>query len=344
MQHRFLIVLALWASIVFSLNAQNIPPAWSVYTTSGYISDIQSDYNTKGLSETDFKEYLLNVARTSLAKQIEVGIKDVAVLEKVSINGRTNITYNSVTQFDTDVTLKLVETRTIYDDSTKEGYAIAYIDKSAAIRYWSNELNIILSSAESSLNVAHAYISTGFKDKAKEELRKAEKVLSSSEQPLFWIAFLGVSEFELEMLLNRRNSVDQSVKSSLSELQYGTTICIKCTADNFGQPYVKLANDIKGNLSLIGCNFVSDEFSADWVVIINATSREYNKVDYGSTSAFFSYVDAVVSIEKTATSQVVCEDEISVKGSHTRNYVEAARDAYKEIGVQITDLLSNYIK
>ena len=63
---------ALLAFTIFSLivNAQQYPAEWVGYTRSGYLYDIQSDTNNKTLSETDFKNYLLGIAQTNLAKQI----------------------------------------------------------------------------------------------------------------------------------------------------------------------------------------------------------------------------------------------------------------------------------
>ena len=246
--------------------------------------------------------------------------------------------------FSTDVTLKFVETKTLYNAVTKEGYAIAYIDRAAAIRYWSNELNVILGSIEASQNVAQAYIDTGFKDKAKIELKKADAKFSAIDQPLFWIAFLGGTAMELDSFLSRRNTLEHSVKTSLSALDYGTAICIRCSADMFGTPNVKLLNEIKGILSLKGCNFVEVESAADWVVTVSASAREHNKADYGSSSAYFSYVDAVVSLTKVATAQVICTDEITEKGSHTKSYMEAARNAYQQVGQKIASVLREYIK
>ena len=344
MIRKLMAVLVFCTSTALTLTAQSIPPEWILYTSSGYISDFQCDYNTKELPETDFKQYLLSVARSNLAKQVQVSVKEQAVLEKLSVNGHTSINYSSTSVFSTDVALKLVETKTMYIPSTKEGFAIAYIDKSAGIRYWSNELNIVLGSIESCCKVAQAYISTGFKDKAKLELQKAEGMFSSADTPLFWIAFLGMSDLELQNFMARRNLLEETVKKSLSDLQYGTTICIKCSADIFGTANPKLSNDIKGKLAPKGCNFVDDSSAADWVVTITANAREHNRMDYGTSSAYFAYVDAVVSVMKTATSQVICEDEISVKGSHTRSYNEAARDAYKSVGEKIVSLLGGYIK
>lgn len=52
----------------------------------------------------------------------------------------------------------------------------------------------------------------------------------------------------------------------------------------------------------------------------------------------------MVSIEKNATSQRIFEDEISIKGSHTLSYNEAARDGYKRIAKEVAKMLKENIK
>ena len=108
---------SLW--ILLSADAQQYPPEWVSYTLGGYLYDIQSDSNTKNLSETDFKNYLLNIARTNLAKQVQVRVQDAARLEKSSKDGHTTITYSAKTDFSTDEEyLKHIQTlksRSMYD-------------------------------------------------------------------------------------------------------------------------------------------------------------------------------------------------------------------------------------
>lgn len=113
MKRAYIILCSLW--VFLSANAQQYPPEWTKYTLGGYMYDIQSDSNDKNLPETDFKDYLLNIARTNLAKQVQVRVQDAANLDKQSVNGRTTITYSASTNFSTNVNLKLVETKTAYD-------------------------------------------------------------------------------------------------------------------------------------------------------------------------------------------------------------------------------------
>lgn len=136
----FTFLLITSSSVLFG---QDYPSEWRRFTKAGYISDIQHDINLSGRSETDFKNYLTDIARTNIGKQIQIRICDLASLNKVSINGRSYISYTSSTKFSTDLNIKLIETKVYYNSFTKEGYSIAYIDESKAISTYIKDVRII---------------------------------------------------------------------------------------------------------------------------------------------------------------------------------------------------------
>lgn len=80
MKRGLLFSLLIWFS--FGAFAQSYLPEWVKYTSGGYLTDIQSDRNTRNLSDTDFKNYLSNLARTNLAKQVRMHIEEVAEMKK----------------------------------------------------------------------------------------------------------------------------------------------------------------------------------------------------------------------------------------------------------------------
>ncbi len=341
---RRIIVLFCLVSISLHSISQQCPPEWVKYTLGGYLYVIESDYNTKNLSETAFKDYLLSVARTNLAKQIEVQVQENALMQKQAINGKTNIEYNAATLFKTDVNLKLVGTETLYNAVTSEGWAVAYIDKQAAIGFYSGEVYSGLAKAESAITIADNYVANGFKTQAKETLQKALADLPKLDDNLFWLHLLGQNQSLTTSQESRRNNVEQQLKQNIAELEHSNSIYLVCTADIFGTPYPTLQNTLKGLLATNGCNFVDNPDAADWVIQVEATSREYNTTNYGGYMAYFVYVDARVVIDKVITGQRIYEDEISVKGSHTLSYKDAARAGYKDIDKEISKLLKTYIQ
>lgn len=335
----FVIILLTFLSV----KAQECPPEWVKYTTNGYLYDIQSDNNSRNISETDLKHYLLNNARANLAKQIMMSVQDVAHMNKTAVDGKTSITYSSNTTFSTDLNMKLVETKTMYIPSSGEAYAIAYIDKAAAKKYYVNELTLINNKITNSIELANRYIEGGFKGKAKMELNNSLELFISADEPLFWLNIFGASKSEIDDWQYRFNLAEQKVKRQLADLKHATAIYISCKADLFGKSYPSLQNELKGALAAKGCSFTDSPENADWVITVNCSAREYSNVKMGKSNAYFTYVDAVIAIDKATSSQRIYEDEVSVKGSHTFGYQEAAKAGYKDIIKELREIINKTI-
>ncbi len=325
------------------VKAQECPPEWVKYTYGGYFYDIQSDDNIRKLSESDFRNYLLNSARASLAKQIKMSVHDIAQMKKTAIDGRTSISYSSNTKFSTDLNMKLVETKSMYSQSTGQGYAIAYIDKDAAKNYYINELTLLNNKISNSIELSDSYIEGGFKKKAELELNKSLKLFNSVEEPLFWLNIFGASQYEINEWQRKFNIAEQNVKRQLAELKHSTAIYISCNADLFGKPYPSLLNELKGKLAAKGCSFTDSPNNADWVITVNCFAREHSNVKAGNSNAYFTYVDAAITIDKTISQQRIYEDEVSVKGSHTFGYQEAAKAGYKDIIKELSQIINKSI-
>lgn len=333
MKRFFAIAILLFAGI--ATMAQNYPSEWAKYTSDEYFHDIES---------AQYKQDALDLARSNLAKQIQVRVKEVSQIDKQVLNGRSSVYYNSQKDLSTDVDMDLAQTLSHYNNDLGKYYVIAYINKEEACNYYENEIKMLISNIGSHIAIADNYISTGFNTKAKEELQNTLALFNQKDKPLFWLNVFGLDEYKIQQYLNKINSNEQIVKSKLADLEYGTTYCVVCDADNFGKVYPKLKNEIKGELSASGCNFVDDPNQADYVIYIDASSREYNQVSNPGGNAYFTYVDASIAIDKKATGQRIFEDEISVKGSHTLSYDEAGRDGFKKISKEISKMLKENIK
>lgn len=338
-----LFVLILMLSVISScLIAQQYPPEWAKYTYGGYLYDIENGSNSQNINETQFINNLLNIARSNLAKKIEVSVKDNATLKKIAVNGKTTITYVSVTDFSTDLkNIKLLETDKKYDPATKRGFAVAFIEKEAARRYYRNELNTFFNKISNSLTIAQNYIATGFKYKAKTELESVLSEFGTIDESFFWLAVFDLPETELDPLLARRYALEQSVKQNLADLQHSTSIYLVCSADDSEKPenVRSLQNKLKGELSKKGCNFTDNPTQADWCIRIDLSSREYSKVLVGNQTQYYAYADADISIDKVITSQQICNEHLSKKGGHTFNYKEAIRAAYENLKEPLSALI-----
>lgn len=329
MKRTVIAALLLLAGVVAT--AQKYPSEWRQFTSDGYFHDIESGAN---------KQAALDLARTNLAHQIQMKVKEVSKIDKQAVNGHSSILYRSSKSFSTDVDMNLVETKSYYNDEQSKFYVLVYIDKAASTTYYENEVKMLISKADNALTIADNYISTGFKQKAKNELQNGLKLFDNAGKPFFWLNVFGLNEYRIQSYLKQVNEKEQAIKQRLSDLEYGTTYCVVCEADLFGKRYVKLGNEVKGELAASGCNFVDNPTNADIIIRIKASARKYNEFQ----GAYFTYIDAAVTIDKTATGQRIFEDELSSKGAHTLSYDEAARDGYKQIKKDIVKTLKENIK
>lgn len=338
-----ILAMALLLLAVVSLKAQNYPSEWVRYTSDGYFHDIESGRNSQNLSESKFKNDLLDLARANLSKQIQVRVEEVSSMDKNVVDGRSSILYTSMRTVSTDVDMQLAEAKSLFDPASEKQYVIVYINKDEACDYYKNDIQMLISNVNNALSIADNYIQTGFKSKAKTELQNTLPLFDGAAKSFFWLNVFSLPEYQLQQLLNQVHQLEQTVKAKLAELEHGTTYCVVCNADIFGKKYVKLQNEVKGELSATGCNFVDNPASADYVIHIDASAREYNTMSYDGGTAYFTRVDASVAIDKNATGQRIFEDEISVKGSHTLSYEEAGRDGYKKVSKEISKLLKDNI-
>lgn len=311
--------------------AQDYPQEWTRFTLDTYYHDIESDVA---------KQTALDRARINLARQIQVRVQEVSRMDKQSVNGKSSILWSSKQTISTDVDMNLAESKSYYNEAQGKYYVLVYIDKAAACTYYENEVKMLASNVGNAVTIADNYIATGFKSRAKDELQTALKYFDGAAKPFFWLNVFGCDEYRLQQYLTRIHNLEQGIKHRLADLEYGTTYCVLSEADIFGQRYAKLAGEVKGELSAQGCSFVDDPTAADFIIRISASARKYNEYQ----GAYFTYVDAAVSIDKQTTGQRIFEVEVSVKGAHTLGYDDAARDGYKKLSKEISKLLKNNIK
>lgn len=345
MKKLFVVVLLLAGFGI--VRSQNIPPEWVQYTYGSYIYDIQND-NMRSYSgtETAFKDYLLRIAQSKLAEKVQVQVSTRASMEKSAENGRTSMYYRATSTFSTDVNLELIDFKTKYDPKSREGWAIAYINKMDAKRFYSNKVEQIINQAQKTVEICNDYVNKGFKSKASEEAKAALSLFESLPEYFFWLNFFGMPQEEQTDLSNRCSSRENKLKNMVADMKYGNKIHITATADLFGSPYFTLKNELKGVLAKEGCTFTENKEEADWIIGIECAAREYNMMVTGNVASYFAYVDAMLTIDKRMQGELrrIYEDQVSVKGGHTHNYTEAGRAAYKDISQKVGGTITATIK
>ena len=333
--------------VLFALPAfsQDCYEGWEQYTTDEYVYSAQHDVNRKGLPETSFLNGLLRDARNELARQFEVGVKNDARLDKTAINGRTSTTFVSLTEFSTDVTLKLCEVKSHYEAGTGEGYAIAYINKKRALDYYRNEFELAMGKIDNAVANARGLIEAGSKIKARdEELTPALRQFDKAGDALAWMGFFDIPDYRLSSMMDRCYASEQQVKRLLSGLSHATSVYIQCSADMFGTAY-PLATEIRGRLNGLGCQYVSDKSQADWVIAASGRAEKFSETPfraYGGESKMMYVVDAFVelAIKNALTGEIIYNSRVEAadRGKDS-DMKKAARQAYASVVSQIETIL-----
>ena len=319
------------SATVFS---KDFRPDWDAYTTSEYVYSIQHGFNRDKRDESSFLNSLAGDARSDLARQFETRIKDTATIDRKSVDGRTSLVFNSVTEFLTDDTLRLCEVRTCYSKRKKEGYAIAYINKARAGAYYRNEFEMALENVRGALSEAGILIEEGRKFKARDAvLTPALAMFDLADRAVARLIFFDVSKQELASLVGRRNECEREVRRLIHDLENSVAVYLHLTADMFGKDY-PLDRDICAALSDLGCRFVGEEPQADWIVEGSGRAVKFAEMPFTSYSgeprrmyAVGAYMD--LTVRKFKTGDVIYEGRVnSPEKGRNSDMLKAAEQAY----------------
>lgn len=336
----FLFFLITWLSCL----AFEYPSEWNNYMSSQYIYALEESQNNTNEAENVFVQKLSDSAISNLARQFQVKVSDNAVLSKVSVDGRTSIRYSSKTGFSSDINLKLVTTRTNYNKFTKRGFALAYVNIENARNYYCNEFSIAMTQLNNSIASAKELLSKGLKANAKTELESTQTQIIKAEEAIMWLNLLGYNQSGLTEMQVTLNNLNLDIKLFLADMAQNIEIYLKCNTDLFGKSYSKFENELISQLNKTGCTIGSQRDKSDWEINISCKAREFNKVSYGKSNAFIAYVDAQIEIIRVRDNKKIYQNEISMKGAHSLNYTEAAKQAYKDINTKIATIIRDIIE
>lgn len=294
---------------------------------------------------------LKDAARVEAVSTIQVHVKDQTTNNIVSKQLSTmdgdfwNVmnTFTSSTTTSVDMNIPGLQIESWRDPQMGTISAFAYVKKSTLIRQLEKQITVALTKVEMSLNQIDQLIVTGQKLQARSTAENAVPYFAEVDEAQKLLVAVDADATEETLMLPETRQLQQRLMAMVAQLKNALTICLRADAKIFNSAYPALQAELQGHLSKIGCNFVTDPNTADWVIDISAQAREYNTMTMGNVSTYFVYVDANVAITKTATGQRVYENMFSEKGGHTHNYEQAARDAYKYLLLKLREVLDEQI-
>ncbi len=358
MKKTLLTSLFCWAIATIAAFAQ-LPPAWCDhdlrridYPDSEYFMGYAEGAPTGSERQEVATKRLKDAARVEALSTIRVHIKNNTTNNALSQTLRSNEgtfrqsirEFTSSTTTTVDMKIPGLQIESWRDPQTGTISAFAYVKKSTLIRQLEKQITVALTKVEMSLDQVDPLIATGQKLQARSAAEKALPYFAEVDEAQKLLVAVDSDATEETLMLSETRQLQQRLMAMVAQLKNALTICLKADAKIFSTAYPALQEELKGALSPLGCNFVTDPSTADWVIDISATAREYNKVATGNINTYFAYVDATISITKTATGQRVYENMFTEKGGHTHNYQQAARDAYKYLTPKICQVVREQVK
>ena len=358
MKKIILTTLVCWVMAAVCAFAQ-MPPTWSdydmrqlEYPDSEYFTGYAEGAPMTGERQEVATQRLKDAARVEAVSTIRVHITNQSTNDLIS-QQLSNMegdfwnvmnTFTSSTTTTVDMKIPGLQIEAWRDPQTGSIYAFAYVKKSTLIRQLEKQITVALTKVEMSLDQVDQLIATGQKLQARSAAEKALPLFAEVDEAQKLLVAVDADATEETLMLNETRQLQQRLMAMVAHLKNALTICIQCDASIFGSHYPTLSSTLQGHLSKLGCNFVSDPSVADWVVMIQASAREYSTVLTGNIATYFVYVDATVSVRKAVTNQLVYEDMLTEKGGHTHNYHQAAREAYRYLTPKICKAVEEQVK
>lgn len=320
------------------------------YPTSTFFSGFAMDELRSGADIEMGLEHVKAAARAEAVSTIQVYVQSVKNDKTRSESYQTMSKYveEVYQQFSSNTTIATkMDVPGLKIDSYKRGNivaAFAYVKKSDLKRQLEKQITMGLTRIETQLDNIDELMNNGQKMEARKRLEPIIDDFLPIEMNQELLLAVDANADAESLQLEETKVLQKRYAKLQAALKNGIYIALHCNTDLFGGSYDTMAEQIKGDLSSLGCTFTNNDSEADWIVIINSSAREYSQSNFGSSSTYFTYVDSKISIKKAKTGQVVYEDELSVKGGDTRDYVRAGIAGYKELTPKLSAIIKQQIQ
>lgn len=230
-----------------------------------------------------------------------------------------------------------------HNPQTNEVFAFAWAKKEDLTRTLKKQIISRVTRAEMAIEEAEGLLAEGEKGAARKAIAKAIEHLQQIEEQQKVVQSVDSNTEMEDIAFAESNALKQRVTALQQQLKNGVSVYIGGEVTVFDKSYPTFINQIKQQISGIGCTFTTNEAEADWVVRLHGTTQEYNTMQKSSYSTFVVMADVAIEIAKKG--QIIYSGNVSQKGVHTNNTEQAAKEAYSEaskaIAVQINEIINN---
>ena len=230
-----------------------------------------------------------------------------------------------------------------HNPQTNEVFAFAWAKKEDLVRTLKKQIISHITRAEMALEEAESLLAEGEKGAANKAIAKATEQLQQVEEQQQVVQNIDATINMEDIAFAESNALKQRVTALQQQLKNGVSVYIGGDVTIFDKTYPTFINQIKQQISPMGCTFTTKEAEADWVIRLQGTTQEYNTLQKTTYSAFVVMADVAIEIAKKG--QIIYSGNVSKKGVHTNNTELAAKEAYSEaskaIAAQINEIINN---
>ena len=230
-----------------------------------------------------------------------------------------------------------------HNPKTNEVFAFAWVKKTDLVRTLKKQIISHITRAEMAVENAEGLLAEGEKGAARKSITKAIEYLQQVEEQQKVVQSVDSNTEMEDIAFAESNALKQRATALYQQLKNGVSVYIGGEITIFDKSYPTFINQIKQQISGMGCTFTTNEAEADWVIRLQGTTREYNTLQTGAYTAYFVMSEVILQIVKGNTQSVIYEGSFSEKGSHTLNREEAGCAAYAEVYQQVADKIKEII-
>lgn len=354
---QFLIILCtLWS--VWA-NAQNTPPMWcddnwraATYPRTSYICGFVMGEVQVGESIEQTLQRIKEKAQAEAVQNIMTSVEytSSSIVQSDQHSGTMGFSEMTRELFSTSTSihssLKDIPNLSVeswHNPKTNEVFAFAWVKKTDLVRTLKKQIITHVTRAEMAVEEADGLLAEGEKSAARKSIAKAiEHLQQVVEQQKVVQSVDSNTEME-DIAFAESNALKQRATALYQQLKNGVAVYIGGEVSIFDKSYPTFIQQIKQDISPIGCTFTMNESEADWVIWLQGTTREYNTLQTGAYTAYFVIAEVALQIVKGNIQSTIYEGSFSEKGSHTVNREEAGYAAYAEVYQQIAEKIREII-
>ena len=357
---RRLIYIICLLTIVLPLAAQT-PPDWmnaasrkmhyppeSYYT--GYVEGTKQPDETLDEALSRLKDAarveLVSTIRTSVEQTMESHTQSDVLQSSSDYDERIQETFVSETRISSSLKdVPGLKVEAFQNSKNGEISAFAFVKRSSLINYLVKRIALLSGKAESDLEQAQEMVGNGQKTQARNVVERGLQNLEQVEDAQNLLSVVDETADEETLQLKQTRLLNRQLTTLREQLRNTLAIYLQCDAQLFEKDYATLKGAIEGALSETEISFVNDPEEAEWAIYIRAKAQEHAKTDFGNMSNYAALVEAHIDIDRKSNGKRVYSSGItSAVTNHTRGFIPAAQEAYKDITPKIIEILKKQIE